>query len=251
MNPDDPKPLPSATLALLRAEKGALFAPEDARARVLEKLATAVPGSGGGGSRGGGGNGGEGASGRAAASVPPHDAIVRLARPLSLGVALAVGAAGGAAAWNAFRPLPKAEIVYVDRVVPAPEPAIMPNATPWTSLPNAAASAAKPPRAAVAVEPQPPPATPDGQLAAERTLLDVARTALARGNGGDALAAAVRHEKRYPTGALTEEREAMAIQALVLLGRQDEARARGASFHQRFPGSVLAPALDSALGAIP
>ena len=247
MNTDDPKPLSPATLALLRAEKGALFAPEDARARVLEKLALALPGSGG--SRGSGGNGGQGASGRAAASVPPHEASGRLARPLSLGVALAVGAAGGAAAWNVFRPVPKAEIVYVDRVVPAPPPGVMPNATQWTSLPNVPETATEPARAAV--EPQQLPGTPDGQLAAERTMLDVARTALARGNGGDALAAATRHEKRYPTGALAEEREAMAVQALVLLGRHDDARARGASFHQRFPGSVLAPAIDAALGAIP
>jgi len=245
MNPDDPKPLSSATLALLRAEKGALFAPEDARSRVLERLTSVLPGSGGPG--GGGGTGGHGHGG-SAASAAPREAMTLLARPISLGLAVAVGAVGGAAAWNALRPVPKPEIVYVDREVAAPLPAVISSTTVPPSLPSAPVTSKEPARAAVL---SPASVIPDGQLAAERGLLDVARTALARGNGEDALAASSRHEKRYPSGALAEEREAMAIQALILLERYDQARVRGASFHQRFPGSVLAPAVDAALATIP
>jgi hypothetical protein len=246
MNPDDPKPLPPETLALLRAEKGAVFAPHDARSRVLERLTSTFPGSGGEG--GGGGNGGHEAVGPSAESVPPHRSIAWLARPSSLALAIAVGAVGGAAAWDSMRPAAKPRIIYVDRELPASSAAVIPSSVPPSSLPNPRTTSAK--RPGFVVE-GPAPATLDGQLAAERRLLDVARTALARGNGGDAFAAASLHGERYPNGALTEEREAMAIQALILLAKYDEARVRGVSFHRRFPGSVLAPAIDAALGAIP
>ena len=79
----------------------------------------------------------------------------------------------------------------------------------------------------------------------------MARTALARGDGEDALAAVARHEARYPSGALAEEREAIAIQGLLLVKRFDDARARGDRFHRRYPRSILAPAIDAALGSIP
>jgi hypothetical protein len=246
MNPDDPKPLTPATLALLRAEKGALFAPEEARSRVLERLTSVLPGPGAlGAPRGPGGHGPNGGS---AGSAPPHQTLTLLARPLSLGLAVAVGAVGGAVTWNALRPIPKPKIVYVDREVLAPPPAVMPSTAVPPSLPSAPVTSREPVRAAV--EPQ-TSAIPDGQLAAERGLLDVARMGLARGNGEDALAAASKHEERYPSGALAEEREAMAIQALILLKRYDRARVRGARFHQRFPGSVLAPAVEAALAGIP
>jgi hypothetical protein len=127
MKHDDPNPLPPETLALLRSEEGALFAPpQGAKSRVRSRLGPVLAGPGG---RVGGP--GEGANRAAAASAPPHDAMALLARPLSLGLALAVGALGGAAACNALRPVPKPDVVYVDRVVLAPPPAVRPStATP-------------------------------------------------------------------------------------------------------------------------
>jgi hypothetical protein len=86
-------------------------------------------------------------------------------------------------------------------------------------------------------------------LAAERALLDVARGAIERQDGAAALAATREHERRFPSGMLVQEREAMAVRALVLLGRRDEARARTDRFRARFPGSVLMPALESQVGA--
>jgi outer membrane protein assembly factor BamD (BamD/ComL family) len=84
-------------------------------------------------------------------------------------------------------------------------------------------------------------------LAAERAVLDRARAALERQDGGAALAATREHERRFPHGLLEQEREAMAVRARVQLGRRDEARNRVDRFRARFPGSVLTPALEGQL----
>ena len=85
-------------------------------------------------------------------------------------------------------------------------------------------------------------------LTAERSLLDVARTALGRGDFTNALASVDAHQKRFPKGALVEEREALAVQALAGAGRHDEARARSDRFARAFPGSILLPAVEAAGG---
>jgi hypothetical protein len=84
-------------------------------------------------------------------------------------------------------------------------------------------------------------------LAAEQALLDPARAAIARGDGAAALADLDAHERRFPAGALSQEREAMAIHALVLTGDRARAERRAATFRARFPGSVLQPLIDTAL----
>ena len=68
-------------------------------------------------------------------------------------------------------------------------------------------------------------------------------------DGAAALAATRDHERRFPGGQLVQEREAMAVRALVLLGRVPEARARTDRFRARFPGSVLLPVLEAQVGA--
>jgi hypothetical protein len=95
------------------------------------------------------------------------------------------------------------------------------------------------------------PARVSDSLAAERALLDPARTALGRGDGESALDAVHKHETRFAAGKLAEEREAIAVQALVVLHRMDEARARATRFQQRYPGSVLAPSVAAALESSP
>jgi hypothetical protein len=88
-------------------------------------------------------------------------------------------------------------------------------------------------------------------LAAERALLDVARTALARGEAGEALEAADRHRREYPDGALLEEREAIAIKALVALGRRDEAAQRLAHLEHNYPNSLVLRAAKKAVWGSP
>jgi outer membrane protein assembly factor BamD (BamD/ComL family) len=84
----------------------------------------------------------------------------------------------------------------------------------------------------------------DADLAAERALVDRARSALARGDTGASLEAVAAHEARFPRGRLTEERELVAIQALVRRGESGAAKARADRFRKAHPKSVFVPAVD-------
>ena len=95
-----------------------------------------------------------------------------------------------------------------------------------------------------------PPSDTGKGLAAEQGLLDMARTALAKGEPGAALAPLERHAQRFPNGKLSEEREALRVRILALLGRDDEAKARAEAFQSHFPGSLFAPVIHNALDAI-
>ena len=77
----------------------------------------------------------------------------------------------------------------------------------------------------------------------EAALLDGARAAL----GTDprrALALTQEHAKRFPHGALIQEREVIAIDALSRLGQTDAARRRASDFERRYPGSAHQPKVD-------
>jgi hypothetical protein len=105
-----------------------------------------------------------------------------------------------------------------------------------------------------ALAPQHPPEayatrTPDkgATLATERELLELARRALLRDDPTAALVDLEQHRRHYPDSQLSEEREALSIQALLRTGRSGEARLRDGEFRRRFPSSLLLPALDAAL----
>ena len=73
----------------------------------------------------------------------------------------------------------------------------------------------------------------------ELRLLQQARAAVA---GEDFLAAKrllAEHARRFKTGRLTEEREALEVRTLAGLGRRDDARRAAADFEARFPRSPL------------
>jgi hypothetical protein len=91
----------------------------------------------------------------------------------------------------------------------------------------------------------------DVDLARERELIEPARSALIRTQAESALAAVGRHETEFPEGQLAEEREAIAVQALVLMGNFEDAKARATSFKQRFPSSLFVPLVESAVASIP
>jgi outer membrane protein assembly factor BamD (BamD/ComL family) len=88
-------------------------------------------------------------------------------------------------------------------------------------------------------------------LAAERSLLDEARSALRAGDASGALRDLDLHAQRFPAGILAEERDAMTVEALVAAGRADDARAAGARFRGAHPGSLLQPMVEDALKSIP
>jgi hypothetical protein len=246
MKDEDLGPVDPSLAALFAAERGRAGAPAAARARVLARLEASItgPGDGGGHEPDGGG------------SPPPGGAPAPLAgaaagigpRLLPLLGAFVIGGAAGAGAHAIATP---PQVVYVDRPALAPpaaakvdEPAVTAPAIVREPEPAADAAAAptEAPRSSAS-----PSASSDAALAAERALLDVGRTALGRSDGAHALEAAARHAREFPRGQLSEEREAIAVQALVKLGRRAEAEARGERFRQRYPNSVLMPVIDAAL----
>jgi hypothetical protein len=118
---------------------------------------------------------------------------------------------------------PEASVVSL----PAPAPAPRPSTTTTTKVES--------------VAPAPP----------EATLLSRAHNELLSGSPERALATTAEHARAYPRGALAQERDVIAIEALVKLGRRDEARRRAASFRQTFPGSSHGDRIDRLVGETP
>lgn len=85
----------------------------------------------------------------------------------------------------------------------------------------------------------------DLQLREERAMIDVARMAVARGEGEHAITALQRHARKYPHGQLREERDALWIRALKLSGDLESARKRENDFRQAYPDSLVAPPASS------
>jgi hypothetical protein len=221
MKEQDVPPLDDDVRALLRAAGTTPPAPTEARSRVRAHV-------------------------EATGAMPaPRLHLGRLAAAFAVGTGL--GVAVGRATVHAPPPIVEQappRIVYVDRPAP-PVPA--PSATAaGADLREPSRGAAPPalPRLAA-------PASSVDSLTAERALLDVARGALAREDNDAALAAAREHERRFPDGVLAQEREAMAVRALALLGRTSDARARADRFRTRFPRSVLLPAIEASLAGSP
>jgi hypothetical protein len=79
----------------------------------------------------------------------------------------------------------------------------------------------------------------------ELLLLQGARAALAASDFATARNALLEHARRFPSGQLTEEREALRVKTLLGLGRPQEARQAARAFEARFPDSVLGPAVSS------
>lgn len=130
---------------------------------------------------------------------------------------------------SSMRELPVAPIT---RRPARPAPAATAATGPADPSPLSAPPAAPPP----AVEPRaadpPPPAPPR-----EMELLGPAQDALRGGDPTRALALATQHADVHPTGLMTEEREAIAIEALARLDRLDHATTRLARFVTRYPQS--------------
>jgi hypothetical protein len=77
----------------------------------------------------------------------------------------------------------------------------------------------------------------------EVALLARARSALAT-DPAEALALTGEHERTFSRGALAQEREVIAIDALLRLGRRAEARARVDRFHRLYPESTHGRRVD-------
>jgi hypothetical protein len=82
---------------------------------------------------------------------------------------------------------------------------------------------------------------------AEVKLLERAQDAL-RSRPADALALCTEHERRFPHGMLAQEREVIAIEALVKEGRMPDATARADRFAATHPSSTHQRRIDALLG---
>jgi hypothetical protein len=243
----DLDPLAPELRALLASERAHPAPSAEGKARVASRLEATLFGPGGAGGAGGGGE-------PAPAAPPAVRPVAPLARAMR---ATAIFVAGGITGGVLVLALREPAVVIVERAAPTSiaTPPLGAGAT-TAYAPQAArapASAAPEPSSSAPAAVSSVVAAPTGvdSLAAERALLDPARTALGRGDGASALDAVHKHEARFASGKLAEEREAIAVQALVVLHRADEARARAARFQQRYPGSVLAPSVAAALETVP
>lgn len=192
------------------------------------------------------------------------------ASPASVGAAIGKGAGLGKASVVIAVVAFSAGALVGRLTVPTKPPASMPltapsesaQATSTATIPVVPTATLLPtPSASTDLLPPPkvPSTTPTGtsttmsssSLAAERDLIDTTRSALSRGRADDALASIQTHATRFPNGSLAEEREALAVQALVLAGRQDAANERGARFHRRYPKSIFGGSVDAILRTNP
>jgi hypothetical protein len=240
MNDVEIPPLTDSVRALVRRVATVEAAPQGARARVLARVEAIIgPPNGGGGGY---------SSGSRAVAEPASNGAQQggFPRMLPLAASFVVGGALGASLMHSTmrRSMSDApeRIVYVDRAASA-------TAAATTSVESGSALPSQPSITPAIVPQRAPLAGARNQLAEERALLDVARSALEREDGASALAATEKHERTFANGILVQEREAMAIRALVMLGRAGEARARADRFRKRFPDSVLLPTIESTIGA--
>jgi hypothetical protein len=89
--------------------------------------------------------------------------------------------------------------------------------------------------------------TAGGSGRAELRLLEQARAAVAREDFMAALQLLIEHARRFRTGRLVEEREALRVKALAGLGRRGAARRAAADFEANFPRSPLLPSVSDML----
>jgi hypothetical protein len=233
-----PRPLEPDLDRLLDAERAAPV-PQATLHRVWSRVARSVqPGGPSGGSSNG----------------PNGVRTNWLASNAGLLVALSfvAGGAVGAGLHTMLQKPASERVVYVDRPVPAsivPAPAAP--ATPATPSSSSPDRSPQPQPPHLSSTHSVPDASAQSSLSAERAILDGARTALAQDDGTRALNLTDEHGRRFTHPQLAEEREAIAIQALVLAGRHAEARARAARFEASSPNSLFLPAVEASLTSIP
>lgn len=189
--------------------------------------------------------------------MSPRDASPRFSRgPLWFSSGLVVGALLVAALWRRS----PARTVVVNQVVVVHVDASLSSRfeSDRDAMPNSAELDASPERDARAREPPTrtptsrstvsdgSAAAPDLSLRAERELIEIAQSALARRQWSDAIRACEVHLRRFARSELVEEREAIWVQALAGEGRTAEAWARAESFRRRFATSMLRPVVDRA-----
>lgn len=242
---------PELAARAMRAARSDVPKPEDlSRMEALLMARIAALGAGGAGGAGASGAGGAGTSAGSATSAGAGAAVGGTSTFATVGGGVVVLALVGAAfigkSWLAdstHAPAPSG------MTSPVPCVAVTPSSTP---LPDASASSVpvvtlddlpRAPSGSSSVQ-KSPLAVPVVDEAAETKLLGDAQSAL-KSDPAAALRACNEHAKRFPGGSLAQEREALAIEALVRLGRKDDAEKRLARFRGSYPSSGHLRKLES------
>jgi hypothetical protein len=185
----------------------------------------------------------------AAAGVAGKSALTAGSVAIWLGIGAALGTVASAPALvvRLTRPEPSAHVAGpaspTSRVVEAPADVARPASAPvsadtaeMTTAPVAARNEVRATASGVAAEPPP-------SLRDETRVLEAAQRELASGRARSALSLLDEHEKRFPSGALGEERSAARVLSLCALGRTEEARRTATAFLEGSPRSPLIPRL--------
>jgi len=131
-------------------------------------------------------------------------------------------------------PEPPASVALVDAPLPSSSAAVVAPAPRSSYAPSARAAH---------------DADSDGSVAAEVALLRKVSAALRAGDPKSALAGADEHARRFPNGALSEERDMERILALCALDRRDEAARATERFSRAYPSSSHGARIHAACAA--
>jgi hypothetical protein len=118
---------------------------------------------------------------------------------------------------------------------------------PEAPAPRAEQSTPAAPDRSVASFPLPRPTELDAGAALESRRVAEARAHLRSGDARGALALLDALRRDYPQGVLAQERDALAVEALLALGERAKARALAAQFLVRYPASPHAASVKRAL----
>jgi hypothetical protein len=252
-------PLPPDQSRLFDIERSLEPADPALQASIWNRVERAVlfPGPGDGGIDGGGGGlGAEASLASGAASAALRKLVIVGATAFAAG-----GLTGGLVTSELLTPSPLvieggASPAMVATAMAAPASEASPKKSAALTEPEAID---EPAPGAVRDSPAPSPAGPlpaspsdTSSLATldrEREVLDIAKSALRRKLADVAFDAIDRHAAQFPEGQLSEEREALRVQALVLAGRTGEAAEKAAAFKERYEDSLLLPSVEQSIAS--
>lgn len=176
-------------------------------------------------------------AGPAGGGVPPPATPASTLSGALIGGLLGVAVVAASTLWQAAAPAPPVTVSSAVVAPEAPRAEVDPSPRPATSaepVPRMPVIA-RPPVIAPVESATAAPAPSDGVT--EIVLLQRAQDAVG-GAPARALELLNEHLTRFPGGALSQEREVLAISALLRLGRTAEARTRAARFALAYPSSA-------------
>ncbi len=185
-----------------------------------------------------------GSGGGAGGGADPTAAATKTATAASaLGKGLAVFAVLGA--------IGAAVLLGRPREAPVPPPVTAPSVQASAVTPESAPPPPPPPSGALSASSTPSVVAPrvtEDDPEAEALLLRRAQDSLAS-EPARTLALCREHARRFPRGLLAQEREVLAIDALIRLGRTSDATQRAQAFAAAHPSSPHRRRIDALLGA--